>query len=222
MKKVLFVAVHPDDETLGCGGTILKHKSSGDSVNWLIISNISESDGWDGTIVERRQKEIDEVAALYGFDHTIKLDFPAIKLDTVPMVDLVGAIGRAVEEISPEIIYVPNRSDIHTDHQIAFKAVISSTKNFRYPFIKRVLMYECLSETEISPALIENMFMPNVFVDISEQFEKKIEIMKIYKSELMDAPFPRSIKAIETLARYRGLRIGKEYAESFMLIEEIE
>ena len=221
MIKVLIVATHPDDETLGCGGTILKHKDKGDQIYWLIITNIDEKNGWNKKTVAKRQEEIENVSQAYGFEKVYKLNFPTTKLDTIPMSELISSISKVMNEVKPHTIYLPNRSDIHTDHQVAFKAITSCTKNFRFPCIKRILLYECLSETEFSPALIENAFIPNVFIDISDFFEKKIQIIRVYNSELMKASFPRSIDAIESLAKYRGSRIGKKYAESFMLIEEI-
>jgi len=216
--KILVISPHPDDETLGCGGTILKHKDIGDKIYWLIITNIDVKNGWEQNIVEKRKKEIEKVEEMYGFEKTFKLDYPTAKLDTIPMQEIIESISKVIFEIKSEIIYLPNRSDVHTDHQITFKAAYSCTKNFRYPFIKKILMYETLSETEFTPALPENAFIPSVFVDITKYFEKKLEIFKIYKSELMTEPLPRSLEVIEAFNKYRGSRIGKEYAESFQLI----
>ncbi|GAH39945.1 unnamed protein product, partial [marine sediment metagenome] len=156
--KILVISPHPDDETLGCGGTILKHKDIGDKIYWLIITNISVKNEWDRDIVEKRQKEIETTAEMYGFEKTFKLDYPTEKLDTIPIQEIIKSISKVILEVKPEIIYLPNRSDVHTDHHITFKAVYSCTKNFRYPFIKKILMYETLSETEFSPALPENAF----------------------------------------------------------------
>ena len=219
--KILVISPHPDDETLGCGGTILKHKDLGDKIYWLIITNIDVRNGWKKDIVEERQKETETIAGMYDFEKTFKLDYPAAKLDVIPIQEIIESISKVIFEIKPEIIYLPNRSDVHTDHQITFKAVYSCTKNFRYPFIRKILMYETLSETEFAPTLPENTFIPNVFVDITKYFEKKLEIYKIYKSELMKKPLPRSSEVIESIAKYRGSRIGKKYAESFQLIFEI-
>jgi len=220
MRKVLAVAVHPDDETLGCGGTLLRHKAEGDKIYWLVISNISEEGGYSTDQVQKRQEEIASVAALYGFSKVLKLDFPTTELDQVSTKQLVTSISNIINKIRPEIIYVPFHSDVHTDHQITFKALMSCTKNFRFPFIKKILMCETLTETELAPPLLDNIFMPNVFIDISNYFEKKLEIMRVYESEAMKAPLPRSLEAIEVLARYRGNRIGVKYAEAFMLIHE--
>lgn len=221
MDKVLVVSVHPDDETLGCGGAILKHGDQGDELHWLIVTNISEREGWDKSVVDKRQKEINEVSHRYGFKIVHKLDYPTTRLDSIPIGDLIADISNVIKKTEPSILYVQNRSDIHTDHQVAFKAVMSCTKNFRYPFIRRILMYEILSETEFAPALSENAFMPNVFIDITNYFEKKCEIMKVYSSEIMEDILPRSLNVIGALAKLRGSRIGVKYAEGFMLLCEV-
>jgi N-acetylglucosamine malate deacetylase 1 len=220
VKQVLVVAPHPDDETLGCGGTLLRHKSDGDKIHWLILTNISEEEGWPKKLVNARQKEVKKVMAKYGFSSITMLDLITTKLDIYPISDIIGKISIVFNNIKPNIIYLNHRNDIHTDHQIAFKAVISCTKNFRYPFISRILMYETLSETDHAPPIIEAAFLPNVFINVTDYFEKKCEIMKLYENEMMPAPFPRSIDIMKSLAKYRGSHIGKKYAEAFMLVEE--
>jgi len=221
MKKVLVVAVHPDDETLMCGGTLLKHKQQGDEIYWLIITNISTQLGWDEKVVQRRQNEINKVEQLFGFKKTFKLNFATTKLDLVPMGDIISSISQVINEAKPNILYLPNRSDVHTDHRIAFNASFSCTKNFRYPFIERILMGETVSETEFTPALGENDFTPNVFVDITDFFSRKIEIFKIFESEVMPNYLPRSIFAVTALSNWRGSSIGKKHAEAFVLLKEI-
>ena len=218
--KVLVVAPHPDDETLGCGGTLLKHKNSDDKIYWMIVTNIQSENGWPEERVRKKQKEIHQVAEIYGFEKIFKLDFPTTMLDTIPYNDLIAKISVVIQEVKPSIVYLPNRSDVHTDHQVTFKAVISCCKSFRAPFIKKNIVYECLSETEFAPALSENVFIPNVFVDISDYMERKSDIMSIYSSEMMPNHLPRSHSAIRALATYRGSRIGVQYAEAFMLLLE--
>lgn len=220
MNKVIVIAPHPDDETLGCGGALLKHKLQGDEIYWLIVTNVDEKNGWSRDRVESRQIEIEKVSEMFGFTKTFKLNFPTTKLETLPMGEIVSAISKVFNEIKPNIVYLPNRADVHTDHEIVFKATYSCTKNFRYPFVNKVLMYETLSETDFSASIPENVFVPNYFVDISNQFDRKIEIMKIYESEVMKENFPRSISTIEAFSKYRGSRIGVKYAESFMLLFE--
>lgn len=218
--KVLVISVHPDDETLGCGGTLLKHSSLGDELYWMIITKPDESLGYTKKFIENRKKEIERVAECYNFVYVHKLNFPATKLHSVEFNELLTDISEVINHIRPDIVYMNNRSDIHTDHQVAAKAIISATKSFRYPFIKKIMMYECISETEIMPPFPENMFIPNVFSDITDFLEEKLEIMKIYSSELQPVPSPRELENIKALARYRGASCGVFYAEAFMLVRE--
>lgn len=221
MKKILVIAPHPDDETLGCGGTILKHKTAGDAVHWLILTSIQEQYSFAADVVETRQQEIKTVSSMYGFDDIYDLDFPTMKLDEIPFSELIGSISGVVGKVEPDIVYLPFKSDVHTDHQAAFKAAYSCTKSFRYPSIKKIVMMETLSETEFAPSTKEDSFVPNMFVDITGFIDSKIEIMKHYKTEIGQYPFPRSERNIRALATFRGATAGCEYAESFMILKEI-
>ena len=220
-KKVIVISAHPDDEVLGVGGTILKHKAKGDEVYWLITTGISEQAGFSKERVSLRQDEIKKVEKQLGIKKTFQLNYPTMTLSSSSLIKMVPKISEVFNEVKPEVIYCVNRSDAHSDHRITFDAVMACTKSFRYPFIKRVLMYECISETEFAPVLAEKVFSPNYYVDISEYFNKKIEIMKIYESELGEHPFPRSLKNIEALAVFRGASVGVDYAEAFQLIKYI-
>lgn len=219
--KVLVISVHPDDETLGCGGTILKHIKLGDEVNWLILTTVNESLGFDKEFIRDRKNQIEVVSKKYNFREVIKLDFLTTRLHSVDFSIILEKISKVINTIKPELVYMNNRSDIHTDHQIAAKAIMSCTKSFRYPFIKKILMYECISETEIAPNLPENLFSPNVYSDITEFIDKKLEIMEIYDSEIQTPPLPRSLDNIKSLARYRGASSGCYYAEAFMIVREV-
>lgn len=218
-KKVLVVSAHPDDETLGAGGTLLRHIEQGDDVYWLIITNIFEDQGFSEDRVKSRQHEITEVAKAYGFKRTLKLDYPTMSLSSHSLGKLIPDISNVFQEIQPEVIYTLNRSDAHSDHRIVFDAVMACTKSFRYPYIHEVLMYECISETEFAPAVPEKVFQPNCFVDISGVIDRKIEIMDIYESEMGEHPFPRSERNIRALATFRGATAGMEYAEAFQILK---
>jgi LmbE family N-acetylglucosaminyl deacetylase len=222
MSKVIVVSAHPDDEVLGCGGTLLKHKANGDEIYWLIITNIFEHQGFSQERIDSRQVEIEKVSQMFGCTQTHKLDFPTMSLGSKEGNEMIPMISKIFQEVEPEIIYVMNRSDAHSDHRVSFDAVVACTKSFRYPYVKRVLMYECISETEFAPALFEKVFLPNYFVDISPYFERKIEIMGVYESELGEHPFPRSNRNIEALATFRGASVGVEYAEAFQLVKYID
>lgn len=216
--KVIIVTPHPDDETLGCGGTILKHKNNGDKVCWLIMTKMGEQ--FDEALKDKRNKEIIKVKERYEFDKVVQLDFEAGNLDFNPLSKIISEISCAFTEFEPNIVYVPYRSDIHSDHQVVFDASVACTKWFRYPFVKKVLVYETLSETNFTINPDSNQFRPNIFVDIAEFLPDKVEIMRIYDSELGEHPFPRSEKSIKSLAYLRGATAGFEAAESFMLLKE--
>lgn len=222
MKRVLVVSAHPDDEVLGCGGTVLKHRAAGDEVAWLIVTNALESQGFPADAVAARQREIAEVNERFGFSRLDMLDYPTMQLDSTTLIGMVPRISKIFSEYKPEVIYVMNRSDAHSDHRIIFDAVVACTKSFRYPYVKQVLMYECLSETEFAPALPEKAFIPNYFVDVTPYHAEKLAIMGIYASEMGEHPFPRSLRNMEALATYRGASVGVEYAEAFQLIKFID
>jgi len=222
MNKVLVIAVHPDDETLGCGGTLLKHKKNGDEIHWLIATDIKESQGFKKEIIDQRKEEIVKVATSYNFDSVHNLNLSTMRVDEYNMSDLIGKISTIINEVKPNIIYLPFKSDVHSDHRHIFDAAYSCTKSFRYPFIKKIYMIETLSETEFSPSTKEDSFIPNMFVDISDFMDEKLDIMRIYASELGQHPFPRSERNLKALATLRGATSGCNYAESFMLLKEIQ
>lgn len=222
MRNIVVISAHPDDEILGVGGTLLKHKKNGDKIYWLITTNIFENQGFSKQRISSRQKEIKKISEALSVEKVFMLNYPTMSLSTSTLIEMVPKISKIFIEIEPEIVYCLNRSDAHSDHRITFDAVMACTKSFRYPFIKQVLMYECISETEFAPQLPEKVFIPNYFVDISSFLEEKMNLMKIYESELGKHPFPRSLKNIEALATFRGASVGVEYAEAFQLIKYID
>jgi LmbE family N-acetylglucosaminyl deacetylase len=222
MKTIIVISAHPDDETLGAGGTLLKHKENGDEIHWLIVTNIFENQGFSKERIQARQVEIEKVAKHLCIKGVFKLDYPTMSLSSSSLINLVPEISKIFMEVKPEVIYTLNRSDAHSDHRYLSDAVMACTKSFRYPFIKKVLMYECISETEFAPAFFEKVFIPNYFVDITEYIDEKLEIMRIFKSELGEPPFPRSLENIKALARFRGSSVGCHYAEAFQVVKIIE
>ena len=220
--KILVISVHPDDETLGCGGTILKHKENGDILYWLIITNVSKKHGFSHEKEILRKNEILEISKEFSFTETIQFDYKPAGLNSENQFKLINDFSELFSRLMPELIYIVNRSDAHSDHKFAFNACIACTKSFRAPYIKKVLMYECISETEFAPQFTENIFIPNYFVDITNYIEKKAKIMEIYKSELGTHPFPRSIENIYTVAKFRGTVAGVHFAEAFQLVKYID
>ena len=178
MSKVLVIAPHPDDEILGCGGTLLKHSEEGEEIGWLIASSMQIEHGWDKKQIDEREIEIIKIAERLRIstDHIYNLRLPALKLDTLPKLEIVHKFSEAFKHFEPEIIYLPHRGDAHSDHTVVFDAAVACTKWFRYPYVKRVLAYETLSETEFGFKPNQN-FQPNVFIDISLYFQKSLSLL---------------------------------------------
>lgn len=220
-RKVMVIAVHPDDETIGAGGSLLKHKKNGDELHWVICAEMTSDAGFSSGSIDRREAEIEKVSGMFGFEGVHRPGFASMLLDTYGTRDVVGKISDIMLRVRPEIVYLPFKGDVHSDHRVIFNAAYSCTKSFRYPFIKKIMMMETPSETDFAPSTVDNFFMPNVFVDISEFMDEKIKIMKIYESELGSHPFPRSEVNISALATFRGSAAGCQYAESFVLLKEI-
>ena len=220
--KALVISTHPDDETLGCGGTILKHLADGDSLFWLIVTEAHEP-RWNEETTERMSTQVKRVAEAYGMEKCFKLGFPTVMLDTVPQDDLITKIREVVAEVKPDLVYVVHSGDVHSDHRAVFTTTMSVLKPIYMEQlgVRRVLSYECLSSTEAAAPNAETAFIPNVFSDITPYLDRKIEIMQMYETEIQPEPLPRGPSAIRGLARYRGATIGVEYAEAFSLIREL-
>jgi LmbE family N-acetylglucosaminyl deacetylase len=222
MSKILVVSAHPDDEIIGAGGALLRHIAAGDEVCWLIITDVLLTHGFDEKVIKKRTEEIERVREGVGFSRVVKFQYPTMTLSSESIIEMVPRISALMNDFKPEIIYTMNRSDAHSDHRVIFDAVMACTKSFRHPYLRKVLMYETISETEFAPALAEKAFVPNYFVDITDFFRKKVELATIYESEFGEHPFPRSVRNLEALATFRGASCGVEYAEAFQLIKWID
>ena len=221
MNRVLVVAPHPDDETLGCAGTLLKLLEQGGEAVWLLATSVLSEHGFGSEVINAKEEEIKKVKEAFGFLDVVRLHFPTTKVDLVATGELVRAIGSCFSRYEPDTVFIPFCNDVHTDHYHISKAALSCCKWFRYPFIKNVLFYETISETDFNINATEQAFRPNVYFDISEYYHKKLEVLKIYERELSDFPFPRSFEAIESLAKLRGSQVGVMYAEAFMLLRSV-
>ena len=217
MERTLVIAPHPDDETLGVGGTVFRHISEGKSVAWLIVTSVDSTDGAKKELLATQKTKINTISDLYSFSEVFELGFPTTKLDVTPISEMVQEFSKVILDFKPNEIFLPHWGDVHSDHGFVFKSAISSLKWFRNPSVNRILAYETLSETSFG--LVPNeKFVPNTYVDISRFLEQKIAAMKVYESELGEHPFPRSEDAIRSLAVIRGAESGYRYAESFQLL----
>ena len=167
--------------------------------------------------MKNRSKEIEEVNKILGISQTYFLDFPTVKLDTIPQKELINSLLKCLNEIKPQLVYIPHPGDLSKDHRLVFEAALWATKPTPDNSVKRLLSYEILSETEWG----EGNFVPNLYEDITNTFQIKLEAMKVYQSELREYPHPRSLEIIEVLAKKRGSEAGLKFAEAFRLIREI-
>ena len=220
--RVLVIAPHPDDETLGCGGTILKHRAAGDAVSWIVVTKAHEPQ-WPKDVIDTREREIEEVAKAYAFEQTFRRQFPAARMDTVPIAELIEDISSAVKIVKPDFVYTVHGGDIHSDHRVIFEATVSAVKSFRAGDhgVSRLLSYETISSTDAMPPTGQSVFAPNVYSDITAHIDRKLEIMSMYKSEVHPYPLPRSLDSIRALARFRGATVAVGYAEAFTLLREV-
>lgn len=227
MSRVLVVAAHPDDEVLGCGGTIARHANSGDQVQVLIVAEGSTS---------RQQKRdraqvADELSALAQAAQTAGsilgaagvelLDLPDNRLDSLDRLDLIKRIEECVKRHQPECVYVHHAGDVNVDHRRLHEAVVTACRPTPGHVVKRLLSFEVASSTEWQSPGSAPAFQPNWFVDISEQWERKREALVAYASEMRNWPHARSLEAVEHLARWRGAQVGVEAAEAFCLMRQL-
>lgn len=209
-KTTLVFAPHPDDEVLGCGGTIIKKTQKGENV----IVCVATKDNIFGV----RRKETESANAFMGVKETVFLEFPDLGLDKVPHEILTDSIREVIRRYNPFEVYTPHPGDLHTDHKTLTTAVLvairpkySFSPNFAYT-------YETLSETGLDYQNPINCFDPNIYVDISDTINKKLETLAMHESQIEDYPFSRSLRAIEALSLYRGSQAGMNAAEAFRII----
>lgn len=226
-KKVLVIAAHPDDEVLGCGGTIARHSDIGDHVEILIVAEGATS---------RQQKRdrlhaVEELSALekaaqiagsiLGAAGVELLDFPDNRLDSVDRLDLIKQIETRIDLHQPEVVYVHHVGDVNIDHRRLHEAVVTACRPIPGQCVKRLLSFEVASSSEWQPPGSAPAFLPNWFVDISDQWDRKYEALAAYASEMREWPHARSLEALKYLSSWRGAQIGVESAEAFCLLRQL-
>lgn len=219
--KILIIAPHPDDEILGCGGIVRKYAKDGKEVYVLVITRGTPKQYAEERILNVR-KEALEAHKLLGVKETVFLDFHAPELDITSLAEISGSISAVIRKFEVDTLFIPHRGDIHSDHRVVYNASIVAGRPLAGSTVKNIYAYETLSETEWAAPLGDDAFIPTHFVDVSESFEKKLEAMSCFKSQLRAFPNSRSLEAIEALAKFRGATVGVERAEAFMTVRTIE
>jgi len=219
--KVLVIAPHPDDEILGCGGTIARFANEGIDVSVAIVTRGQEPQ-FSAELVAGVMAEAKAAHALIGVRQTHYLDLPAAALDRVGATDLNAALAKLVQETAPDTLFLPFVGDIHTDHQLTFLAAMVAARPRHAGAPRRIYAYETLSETNWYAPGITPAFIPNVFIDISETLERKLDAFRCFESQVREFPDERSVEAIRSLAVVRGASMYRKAAEAFMLVRQID
>lgn len=225
--RVLVVAAHPDDEVLGCGGTIARHADAGDQVNVLIVA-----EGATSRHPERDRAQVgDELSVLAKAAHMAGsilgasgvelLDLPDNRLDSLDRLDLIKQIEERIYRYQPQFVYVHHAGDVNVDHRRLHEAVVTACRPTPGHCVRALLSFEVPSSTEWQPPGSAQSFSPNWFVDISEQWQRKCEALKAYATEMRPWPHARSLEALEHLVRWRGSQVGVEAAEAFCLLRQV-
>ena len=219
-EKILIIAAHPDDEMIGCGGTIIKLKDNYE------INVIFMTDGTSARGKNKREKELRKKACLKLFkflnlNKPLFMNFPDNKMDTIPLLKIIQKLEKIIYKINPKIIFTHYSECLNIDHKITSRAVMTACRPLKKCSVKKILSFEVLSSTEWGKFKKTN-FEPNYYIDISNELKKKISALKFYKKELRSFPHSRSLKAIEALAVYRGVSCGAKYAEGFYLNRAID
>ena len=225
--SVLVVAAHPDDEVLGCGGTILRHVEAGDQVEILIVAEGATSRQQQRDRLNAKN-ELNELAfaaekarSILGAAGIELLDLPDNRLDSINRLDLIKQIEEKIDRHQPKIIYVHHAGDLNIDHRRLHEAVVTACRPTPGNTTRRLLSFEVASSTEWQPPGSAPAFQPNWFVDISAQWERKRQALEAYSSEMRAWPHARSIDALEHLARWRGAQVGVNAAEAFCLLRQL-
>lgn len=223
--RILVVAAHPDDEVLGCGGTMAKLARENDVYILFLGEGVTSRDMPDERkkqAVDQLRKEAKNADKRLNVKEVFFENLPDNRFDTVPLLDITKVIERYLQRIRPEAIYTHYFGDLNVDHQIANKAVFTAARPMGNYSTRKILSFEILSSTEWTETKPCSSFVPNTYVDVSGTINVKLEAMRCYKSELRKYPHPRSLEGIKILAQKRGLEVGLKFAEAFCLVRSIE
>ena len=223
-KTILIVAAHPDDEVLGCFGTVARLTKEGYEAYTLILGEGKTSRD-DSRVIENKKNEIkilnteiQKANALIGIKKVFIESFPDNRFDSVDLLDIVKVVSKVKEEVQPDIIFTHYENDLNIDHRITYQAVITATRPMVDECVKEIYSFEILSSTEWNYPL---SFSPDLFYDISDTIDLKVKAMKVYRSELCEYPHPRSLEGIRLSAQYHGMRVGKSHVEVFKMVRNI-
>lgn len=218
--KVLAIAPHPDDEVLGCGGTLARLVAEGHSVTVAVATTGQHPRFAEGQ-VQRVAGEMRRAHTILGLTGTRLVGLPAAAMDTLPASETNAAFGKLIDEVAPDTLLLPFVGDIHLDHQLTFLAAMVASRPRHDKAPRQILCYETLSETNWYAPPITPAFVPNLFIDITATLDRKLEAFSAFESQVRPFPEERSVEAIMALARFRGAMVHLHAAEAFMTVRQI-
>lgn len=220
-KIILVIAAHPDDEALGCGGTIVRHVAEGDTLHAVFMADgVSSRSNSTSEDLERRLGAAKRAHEILGLQRVEYLGLPDNRMDSLPMLEVVQALEAIIRAIKPQVIYTHYHGDLNVDHRVTHQAVMTACRPLPGGSVKEIYSFEVLSSTEWA-APQQEPFTPNMFVDISDFLEIKFKALQAYGHEMRPAPHARSMEHAKHLARLRGYSVGVAAAEGFVAIRQI-
>ena len=221
-KSVLVVASHPDDEALGCGGTIVKHLENGDIINLVLMTDGVGSRLDDKSkSLKKRIKALNKSKILLGISHIYRLKFQDNSMDKIPLLKIIQKLERVIKKINPDIIYTHHHGDLNIDHRITQAAVMTACRPIPESNVSEIYGFEVLSSTEWVNSQ-DNLFNPTMFIDISKYINTKLKALDAYSEEMRKTPHSRSISHAKILAKHRGYSVGIDLAEAFQVYRLIK
>ena len=217
--NVLVISAHMDDETLGLGGTIAKHAAAGDAVTVCVACKRAYDHQYDPKLVEEEREAALLAANVLGCKDVRFLDLRDELLDE-RLLDIIVPLEECVLDVMPSVVYTHHRGDSNQDHRAVLQASLIACRTISRHKVARLLSYEVLSSTDAAGPFPEYAFQPNFYVDITQFLGHKIEAMKAYVRELREFPHPRSLRGIDVLAQKRGMEIGFQTAEAFVILRD--
>jgi len=224
---ILAVVAHPDDEVLGCGGTLAAWSRAGAETHVLCLADgetarfQDRSDAAASVCISARREAARKAAEILGLSSIRFLDLPDNRMDGMDLLDVVRPIEALIREISPDTVYTHHCGDLNQDHRIVHQAVCTACRPLPGASVQRIYSFETPSSTEWATEAYGPQFRPNLFVDITETFKHKLSSLKAYNDEMHLFPHPRSLEGVSVLAHQRGACVGVAAAEAFMLVREL-
>jgi LmbE family N-acetylglucosaminyl deacetylase len=216
----LVIAPHPDDEVLGCGGTIARVADAGGEAHVAVVTR-GQPPAFDDEMIARVRAEANAAHRHLAVRQTYWLDLPAAQLFETPHSKLNDALTRLVHDLRPDTLLIPFVGDVHMDHQLIFTSALVAARPHQATYPRKILAYETVSETNWNAPHVTASFVPNVYVDIEQTLERKLKAAAMFESQMRAFPHERSVETLRALATVRGTAVHRAAAEAFVLVRDV-